>query len=461
MSAFEIERSQKIHCQELNTGRNYTGQLFVSEKEIYVDLFGYDEGFFIEAENGPVFLRTKNNSFVSLHLNMESAGHNFRDGKQRLVVHHQKIISSLAVVGPDRWTENDKLKNVTFALKQTERLLRHRDKTDRLGLRVGDDNAFQLFSVHIGSIKVGAGYQCSFGIDHDRPLEISPYLEIEFDGGVSLPAYLEYVSCVAKFFSAALGIPLTPNNIRISRLSREEMLEAINKDEFYGAHSVEYIWPPSKRDETDLWLGRSFILAYDDKELSALEACLVVWVDRLPLWKKAYALMMSSLSLRGEISPYRLLTAWRWFEQIPGNEPNARITEEHTSVISRVASNKAVELGYSDIENRVAGSLKRIGTESNSERFARLVDKVRKKFGYGVFDDEICTHLERSVALRGMAAHGHPTAEGDAEFKQFAKSTLAVEALSYLLTLLDLPIGAEGIARAGMNRLVEDYRHCH
>jgi hypothetical protein len=62
------------------------------------------------------------------------------------------------------------------------------------------------------------------------------------------------------------------------------------------------------------------------------------------------------------------------------------------------------------------------------------------------------------MSFRGKSAHGHFNPESEAEFRAFSKSTRAMEALCYLLTALDLPIGEEGLKRIGSNSVLRDYR---
>lgn len=462
-SMFEIERAQRVHCQELNSGKYFTGFFLIDDKTISVNLFGYDAHVFLDVEKEPVFLRTNNNNFISLHSNIQvGLGTSSRRGRQRTVVHNQKIISSVAVIGPDRWSADDPVKYVTFRVEHTNSVLRHQDKTRHLSMSsLAEERAHELFEVCVAGITLRVAYGGRYSVEHDHPIETWPYIEIEFDDGIILSKYLDYVACIVQFFSASLGIYLQPSGVKICRLSQDEMMAAIKTDQFDDMHSVEYCWPEIKIEENRIWHGNSFILAYDDAELSALKECISKWVERLPEWRKAYALMMGSLSLTKEISPNRLMAAWRWFEEIPGTEMTSVIADDDVATISQQASNNAAELGYSGLQKRIAGALRRIGTETNLERFSRLVGTVRAKFGTGIFDDEILDHLERAVGFRGRVAHGHFGADSDSEFQHFARSIYAVEALSFLLTIRDLPMCEAGAKRAGGNPFVSDYRHSY
>ena len=457
MSGFEIKQGEKIHCRELNSGKNHTGFFFIDENNISADIFGYDEDIHIDPTQ-PIYLRTEINAIVSLHSNIAgSSGNRFRNAEPEMIVHHQQIISNIAVIGPDPWRESELLKLVTFSVKHTKELLHHEEKSKELS-KYGSAEQYDLFSVRVDGVTFRVRYFPHYSVDFDHPIEIWPHLEIEFDEGVTLFRYLDHVSCIVQLLSASVGALLKPSNIEICRLPFDEMLLAMENREFSGNHFVKYVWPESEVNHRDLRVGYSFLLAWNDSELSALEACVSAWVKRFPEWQKANVLMMKSLSLVGEISPERLLAACKWFEEIPTAKSTSAITEAHVEQIAHSASNKAVELGYGDIKHRVFGSLKQINTETHRERFTRLVCSVGNKFGHAVLDDAIIENLKRTITFRGKVAHGHFNFDTDAKFRLFAKSIYAMEALCFLLTIRDLPISDEGIVRAGDHPFVRNYR---
>jgi hypothetical protein len=154
----------------------------------------------------------------------------------------------------------------------------------------------------------------------------------------------------------------------------------------------------------------------------------------------------------------RLLTACNWFAEIPLTRTQEAIAGEHIQLIAQAAAQKGSELGYEAIKSRIAGAVKSIRTESNEDRFSRLLNTVKQKFGPGVVDHAFLTHLKRALELRGKSAHGHFSPADDAEFRVFVKSVCAMEALCFLLTARDLPITAAGVERAQSNPFLRDYR---
>jgi hypothetical protein len=167
---------------------------------------------------------------------------------------------------------------------------------------------------------------------------------------------------------------------------------------------------------------------------------------------------MSSFGMENVMSAERLLNACRWFEEIPTTQAQNALSDEDVEMISATATKTAQGLGYPPaIQRRIAGAIKRLKSESSEERFRRLVAMIEEKFGKGILAKDAVAHLKRAIEFRGKAAHGRFSPESDNEFRAFSNSTLAMEAICYLLTALDLPISNTGIARIGYNPLVRNY----
>jgi len=456
---FEIESATKTLCKELNTGKGYTGFFYFDDKTISAEICSYDESFDLKPEKS-IFLHTEKNKVVSLHSTIvTSASSMGRQSEGEMATYKQHIISNMAVIGRDRWEATDRLKRVIFSIKRSRELLKHKEKFARLAnKKIGDEFEPELFSETANGLTIRAGYGASFSFEYNAPTDISPYLEIEFEAGVTLFEYLEYVDCLVQFFSLSLGVHMNPSGIRICRLSRDEMLAALDANTDPGDYSVEYVWPEVPAEDSDLWAGGSLFTAWDDGELVALRQCIVVWMKRRANWKKANDQMMDSLASRGGISADRLLAACKWFEEIPLTRTQAAIADQHIQIIAETAVQKASQLGYAKIKDRIIGALKRIKTETNEEKFSRLLNKVKEKFGPTIVDDAITMHLKRAIEFRGKSAHGHFSPEDEAEFRVFAKSIYALEALCFLLTACDLPIHAAAPERAQSNPLLKHYR---
>jgi hypothetical protein len=457
VASFNIERATKILCQELNTGKGYTGFFYLDAKTISTEICSYDKSFYLVPEK-PIFLRTENNQIVSLHSNISTfPGAHSRTIDPEMVTYKQHIISNTAVIGRDRWEKTDKLKRVTFLVKRAKELLKHKEKVDNLAQRkIGDEYDSDLFSETVNGMTIRAGYGARYSFEFQAATDIWPYLEIEFHNGTTLSEYLDYVGCVVQFLSFSLGAHMKPSDIRISRLSSDELTAAIKADVHPEDYAVEYGWPEIPVENTDLWVGGSLVRAWDNEELAALRECIVVWMGREADWNKANV-QMQCLASKDKISADRLLAACKWFEEIPLTRAQVVITDEHIQIIAETASEKGAELGYKTIKNRISGALKSIKTETHDERFSRLVSKVKQKFDPAIVDDSIIMHLKRAIDFRGKSAHGHFSPADDSEFSAFVKSVYAMEALCFLLAAYDLPINAAGFKRAHSNPFIRDY----
>ncbi len=459
MSQFELQRNERIHCRELISGTHRSGFFFINDEKIRADIYSYDGFFYIDTDH-PVYLQTETNQIISLHQNIGGpAGTRHRLAEPKMTVYHQELISNVAVIGSTRWSDTDCLKSVNFTVEDTDALLNHAAKIEKLS-EFNPETAHdtELFSVRVGNIIYRAYYLANYSMASNRANKIWPCLEIEFDDGVTLFEYLNHVSCVLTFLAVALVAKLKPENIRIQRLSRDQLLAALESDEYIDHHSVEYIWPKAKIEPSEIWVGHSFVWAHDDLKLAALKACLIAWADRFLDWQRANTLMMRCLALKGEMSPNRLLAACTWFEEIPISKSVLAIPPDDVERIARSASEKATELGYFQIESRIKGSLRRISAETHQDQFSRLVNSVNTKFGRELVDAGIVEHLKRALDFRGQAAHGHLSADDDEKYKLFAKATYAMEALCFLLTVRDLPIDQDGVERMRQNPFLQNYK---
>jgi hypothetical protein len=459
VSYFEIEPGTKTLCKELNTGKGHTGFFYFDDKTISAEICSYDESFDLKPEKS-LFLHTEKNQIVSLHSTIvRSASSRGRQSEGEMATYKQRIISNIAVIGHDRWESTDKLKRVIFSVKRSRELLKHKEKFATLANNKIDDKFDSyLFSETTNGMTIRADYGASFSDEYNAPTDISPYLEIEFDTGVTLFEYLDHVKYLVQFFSLSLGVHMKPSDIKICRFTRDEMFAALDANTDPGDYSVEYVWREIPVEDSDLLVGGSLVTAWDDGELAALRQCIVVWMERYTDWKKANNQMMTCLASRGGISADRLLAACKWFEEIPLTRTQAAITDEHIQIIAETAAEKGSQLGYAKIKDRITGRLKLIKAESNEERFSRLLTKVKQKFGSSIVDDAIIEHLKRAIEFRGKSAHGYFRSADESEFRVFAKSIYALEALCFLLTACDLPIHAAAPERAQSNSFIEKYR---
>jgi hypothetical protein len=459
--ALDIEPGKQILCQELNTGKGYTGFFYLDEKQITADICSYHQRFSFLPDK-PIFLRTEKNQIVSLHYNNWSDS-GVHTAEPKMDTHKLHIISNMAVIGNDRWETTDKLNRVTFLVTRARELLKHKEKFDKLATRkLGDQYDPDLFSVTVNGITIRAFYVSDFSFEYDATTNIMPHLEIEFPDGLTLFEYIDRMSCLVEFFSFSMGAHMRPSDIGISRLSGEELRFAIKAEVHPPSnHAVHYVWPEAPIDHLDLWTGGSLVKAWDEEELAALKECVSLWFRRDSDWNGANAQMMYGLRFRRQFSADRLLAACKWFEEIPLTRWEAAISDAHIELIAQAAAQKGAELGYAAIKDRIIGSVKLIKTELNEDRLSRLLNLVKQKFGPDIVDHRFMTHLKRALELRGKAAHGYYSPADDSKFRALVKSICAMEGFCFLLTACDLPITSASIERARSNPFVRDYHRAY
>ena len=450
-----IEKGKPVHCTETSTGKGLTGNLLISEESLQLQLFSFKDSFHIKTD-GPVHLLAETGEWVSLHDCIEG-GSGTRNGYHETIT-TQDIIANAAVIGPDPWAEADRVKRVSFSVKHTMQLMRSRRHMDSIGQeRYPGEEHLTLFTDKARGMTVGARYSGIWGMDFHTPKELWPVFDIEFDEPQDIHNYIEHVKNYVDFLSFCLGVPLKPTEISISQFSLVEIIRAIEQKTYRSSHEVHYVWPESEIDPHDLWVGGSPVRAFDEEELSAFKACLIAWMDRADVWRKPYVMMMSSLKRKGEISAERLISACRWFEELPNAQSENALSAEDAEAIVSAAVSKAEQLGQANLGDRIAASISKIKEETAAEKFTRLTALVKAKFGKGILPENAVSHLRKAIQFRGRTAHGHFNPASEEEYRAFSKATRAMEALCILLTAVDLPIPEVGIRRVGSNPTVRDY----
>lgn len=122
-----IEKGKHVHCMENSTGERHTGILLIAEDSLRLKLFSYDDFFHIQTDH-PVHLMVETGECASLHDCIEG-GSGTRGGPDN-AVRTQDIIANAVVIGPDPWTEGDRIRRVSFSVEHTMGLMRNRERMD-------------------------------------------------------------------------------------------------------------------------------------------------------------------------------------------------------------------------------------------------------------------------------------------------------------------------------------------
>ncbi len=453
-----IEPGKAIHCMELNTGANLSGNFCIAKDCIYANIYSFADTFLID-EISPIYLQTETNDIVSLHSIFRNEIGRFSRLKEPIrTTYKAEINANIAIVGYNRWSDSDTIRQVRFTVKHTKSLLRHKGLFQSINSnKFPEIESLQIFNDLANEMKLRARYGVLYTAGNSAPDDIWPIFEIEFRNKITIFEYLNYVKYYLYFLSFCIGIELRPDDVYINRLSHDEVNEAIKLNNYPGDHQVHYIWPEKEIDPNDLLIGGSPFISYEDNELVAFRQGLIAWMNRAQSWKKSYILMAASFAQRNTTSSERLITACRWFEDIPIAQSKNALLDRIIDEIALAAAEKGNEFELdSKIVDRITNAVRWIKEETRDVHFLRLIKIIHEKFGKDLLPEDILSHLIRAMQFRGKIAHGHFEPENEAESIAFDKATRALEAFCYLLTALDLPISAEGIGRLSFNSVIRD-----
>jgi hypothetical protein len=454
MSDNALSAHKRLHCRELDGDR--TGVLILRDDQIELYLVGYDEDIHLSAD-GPAYVVTEEGMVASLHANVPGRDRGRRN--QYRSVCQSGIISNITLIGANAWRPDDLVRRLAFDVAHTDRVLRHREKVRSLGRASHpSDDDLALYRAEGGNAVLAAGYAATYGGDTRSLTAYRPTFSIEFAVGCPLDKIEVHLIRYLSFLSFVLGGGVTPAAVRVDRLSFEEFVHAVEAGTYVGDHKVMWNWPPDEHDPRSLAFHGAPFLADDDSELAALEAGLAKWVVRSDAWERAYMRMTECLRLRDVVSGERLLAAWRWFEELPITGAERTFDDAAVESVIRAALVAARAQGLSNVEDRIRGSLRRIGEETMRDRFARLVSSVRARFDGANLLDGMIDCLEDARGFRGRVAHGHFAARNENEGRRFNKATLAMEALCFLLTARDLPMTDAGRRRIWSHPVLEGYQ---
>jgi hypothetical protein len=459
---------RRLHCRELNGDR--TGIIILRDESIELYFVGYDEFVHLSADE-PAYVVTEDGAVASLHVNVpgrhtsKSVTTKFggkdrgrKSNKYRSVC-QSGIISNITVIGANAWRPDDLVRRLVFDVAQTERVLRHREKVRSLGRSLHPSDAdLTLYRAEGRDVTLTAGYVATYGVDTRSLTAYRPTFSIEFTAGCPLDEIEVHLVRYLAFLSFVLGGRVTPAAVRVDRLSLEEIVRSVEAGTYVGDYKVMWNWPSDEHDPMSLASHGAPFLAEDDSELAAWEIGLAEWINRSNVWERAYIRMTECLRLRHIVSGERLLAAWRWFEELPITGAERAFDDAAVEPVIQAALVAARDQGLADVENRIRGSLRRIGEETMRDRLTRLVSSVREHFDGANLLDGMFAYLGDARDFRGRVAHGHFAARDENEGQRFNKATLAMEALCFLLTARDLPMTDAGRRRIWSHPVLMGYQ---
>jgi hypothetical protein len=460
MPALDRLLNNHVLCRELRGEQARTGLLKLTHHSIDTRFVAYSERLHIDTEH-PIFLRTEHNDVVSLYGNVSSGpGRRWRNSDVPLTTEFQEITSNLAIIGDQAWNESDHVVVATFDLCGADHIFQNSDALRRLS----QSTAFEtiprapLLTATSPRYTASIRYKFSYAFDREAVSDIAPFVHVQFEDPTSIYEYYDAVMCLAQFAACATGVAPAVQTVELYQRAWAP------HDADPSAHPAPYFahYPraPDYLAEQNQPPGISVWHAHRSESLDALQRALTEWIQRYDQWRAATAMMMGAIHSRAVLSADRIVNACRWLESLPNATPSPSIDVSSIESISAAARGRAAELGYTSLGRRIDGALKRIGTENHAERFVRLVGSLNSSFGGPIAGDRLVDDLSSAINFRNKCAHGNFLPASEEEERAFQRSTLAMEAFCFLLTLKDLHFDPMETHRIENHRIVRDYRLC-
>jgi hypothetical protein len=276
-------------------------------------------------------------------------------------------------------------------------------------------------------------------------IDLMPRITVDFRESVSVHNYLETVSCIVRFFAFSMGRDSRPNDVVIAPFRSNELareFKARGYAEFFDAHNM---WSDTSA-EFRSYLTSTVFRVDSEAERAVTKDCLIAWLSRRDKWRDAYVHMMDVLQSAEDFGPRRILNACRWFESIPYDEKSKDFTSSQLDKLKKAVFDEAEKLGLREKSNRLRGVVSELERESFSERSYRLLSALRDQFGPDLVPTELEQDCKLAKTLRGDAAHGRLERKR-LSFSARARAIYAMEWVSFLLTIRELPISKNEISR--------------
>jgi hypothetical protein len=453
----KLEKGRRYHCRV--EGAEQTGHFVISEEEMAVELFDYNNYFHV-VNGSSLNLKLENGRFASLLDTVSGGGRQTYVGIQTpSTIYSEKIHANTILVGHLPWKPDDVVTSAYFSLKQAKPIFQNTKKVrdiarQTLSLKPID---LHIFEVDTGLLNIKCWYGGSSSLELGLR-EWWPHFRISFRETHTINTYLRELHRVFEFFSAAAGFQLSPSDISVRRASPQQSISPMIRSIDESFFDVEYLWSTSDIIRSELQPNYSFVCSIDARERRNMASCLEAWLMRADDWDEANKLMQGSLRLHNQMSGKRLLMACRWFEKIPGVKAEQFLADGELVAITKAAVTAATDLGLVETEARISGALRTLRLEANRDRLSRLVKAVMQRFPNCGLNDETVEHLLLAQRLRGVVAHGLLDGEKGG-WRELKLAITSMEALCYLLMIKDLPMTRKSRQRAVTSRLVRDYSY--
>jgi hypothetical protein len=450
----------KALCRETVTGQNYNGRLTVSDRRMRVRLLSFDRPINLDLDL-PIVLELEDGRVATLLdcARASGGGNTYSFGRS---IYSEVVTPHTVIIGIGAWETSSQIRSAKFRFFGSEiallatGILERRIETgdaegtlDSLGKQITTLNLDKMSVLKVSTgetdVRIFMGTSYSRG-PLKEAIELHPTIGLDFDFGMSLNSFLPFMSYVVWFFSLSIGYASRPFEIRIDEATSEQQKILLDHEISWRFHEVRYHWSKSKpySSQIDKLARGAVFKAINEEEKIATAKSLVAWLSRRKDWQAAAAQMNYSLRKQGILDRDRLFAAFAWFEAIPLNERSTEFSPDQIKAIGKAAAAEAKRQRPDVNEERIINIVGILGQERSVVRFGRLIKVLLDRFGPLLVPDRLFEDCERAVNFRGGAAHGSLAHE---EEINYLKSVFAVEYVSFLLMIKDLPLSDAAATR--------------
>jgi len=455
LTDIRIEPGKRYYCELTDHHDRLGGTFAIQGGDIRLSLVSLNAFFHIDDEKN-LRVRTEDNWIASL---FETVGEGWSERPGEVTTAYQQYVTSnTTLVGWDAWTDGDRVMRVRFRIAGADALFENTPMYASVMDASMGSVSYDVLAAATAEEEVTARLALLGGIRSRRPETATPWFRIAFTEGRTLTQMRRAVTRVVRYVSCLAGVGLEATEVTVSRYTLEESLQRRERREPVHEHLVYYYYYAADDHRSRSVSLRSTLGSLrDEAGREAVEAGLCTWIERDEPWSAATAMMMATLDTQTVMSASRLLDATRWLEDIPGAAAQGVIDKQHAKALGKLVGKEAVRLGYGNVGGRYRNAISTISSENHRDRFIRLVGDVRSVFGSDIVGDDIVDWLVEAMRMRGPAAHGARSAIDDDQ-GAFSAAVHALECMDALLTLKDLPIGADAIRNARRHPLIQNYR---
>lgn len=437
------DESEEIICQEELTGLG--GKLVLDDLKVVLTAFGQD---ITRPPAGPLHFLLKKGGYATL-LDWIQGGNETRYSLP-VTVHSQEFLAGTILVGPHKWTSDDRVRSLSFTFSNADlalfymehmndRALKLRGKKKKLHVHVFDPDRSVVTTLDVGALTITIRMSTKIeGLSLNQGISSTPLVEVSFREPLSLKEVHRVVRDIISFFELSLGVPCQMSRVEVSSLTEQEVDSYWDKNEFPPSYEVRWLQNKSTPQKPRGHHGDAIFKAARAAWRSQLNKSLKRWMERRKDWQVAYSLMDAYLVSERMYGSLKVLRLMAWFESIPTNIQGPKITNSQIEKLAAAARRRAGELEVSITTQRLREVLRMVKYLPLHERIERAIKMIKNKFGAEYVKATLLEDCVSAIKIRNSAAHG--SSPGRVSGREWFNMVHALELVCALSMLLDLKV---------------------